>query len=119
MTSRFAGTVVWWLGCPVLLLALGGAAPAFSAAGEDPEKGAIPGFSHRASHEQRRLERRMAPLLDPASTARHFRYLTEEPHPAGSERNYELAEYVRDRFVEYGLQDVEMLRYDVLLPFPR
>ncbi|MFQ5789649.1 MAG: M28 family metallopeptidase, partial [Acidobacteriota bacterium] len=31
----------------------------------------------------------------------------------------ELAEYVRDRFAEYGLEDVEIVRYDVLLPLPR
>lgn len=37
---------------------------------------------------------------------RHLLYLTEEPHPAGSARNMDLADYVRDRFVEYGLEDV-------------
>ncbi|MGB5295711.1 MAG: PA domain-containing protein, partial [Thermoanaerobaculia bacterium] len=58
-------------------------------------------------------------LLDNESTGRHFRYLTEEPHPAGSEQNRRLAEYTRDRFVEYGLEDVQLLEYEVLLPFPR
>ncbi len=37
---------------------------------------------------------------------RHLLHLTEEPHPAGSTRNLDLAAYVRDRFVEYGLEDV-------------
>jgi N-acetylated-alpha-linked acidic dipeptidase len=58
-------------------------------------------------------------LLDNESTGRHFRYLTEEPHPAGSDRNRRLAEYTRDRFLEYGLEDVQFLEYEVLLPFPR
>jgi N-acetylated-alpha-linked acidic dipeptidase len=58
-------------------------------------------------------------LLDQASTARHFRILTEEPHPSGSERTREVAEYVRDRFAAYGLEDVTIHRYDVLLPLPR
>ena len=61
----------------------------------------------------------MVDLLDPASTARHFRILTEEPHPSGSEENLKLAHYLRDRFVAYGLEDVKLLRYDVLLPWPR
>lgn len=40
------------------------------------------------------------------SYGRHLLYLTEEPHPAGSARNMDLADYVRDRFVEYGLESV-------------
>jgi N-acetylated-alpha-linked acidic dipeptidase len=79
----------------------------------------IPGFSTAASGEQRKLEAGLVKLLDPDSTARHLRLLTEEPHPAGSERNLELAHYVRDRFVAYGLEDVKLRRYDVLLPWPR
>ena len=51
----------------------------------------IPGFNSASSEQQRRLEARMVELLDPASTARHFRLLTEEPHPAGSEENLKLA----------------------------
>jgi N-acetylated-alpha-linked acidic dipeptidase len=37
---------------------------------------------------------------------RHLLHLTEEPHPTGSPRNMDLADYVRDRFIEYGLEDV-------------
>ena len=61
----------------------------------------------------------MAAMIDTAEVDRHFRHLTEQPHPAGSERNYEFAEYVRDKFIEYGLEEVELLRYDVLLDEPR
>ncbi|PWB69842.1 MAG: glutamate carboxypeptidase [Holophagae bacterium] len=91
------------------------------AAGGQPEPGnaPIPGFTAAASARERGLEKRLAALLDPASTARHFRVLTEEPHPSGSERNRELAEVVRARFVEYGLEQVAIHRYDVLLPLPR
>ncbi len=79
----------------------------------------LPGFSARGAVAELAVEDKLVSMLDPASTARHFRYLTEEPHPAGSERNRELAEYTRDRFIDYGLEDVAMLRYDVFLPFPR
>lgn len=87
-----------------------------TAAGADDR---IPGFSTTGGQAQRRLEQELVARLDPASTARHFRYLTEEPHASGSERNRELADYVRDRFAEYGLEDVAIRRYDVLLPLPR
>ncbi len=98
--------------CLLLCAILVGATPAN---GGEP----IPGFSVAAAGAESRLEERLSLLLDPASTARHFRYLTEEPHAPGSERNRELADYVRDRFVEYGLEDVVIHRYDVLLPLPR
>ncbi len=107
-------------GLPALaafLLLTGGSSASGGETGR--EGGRIPGFSAAASAEQRRLEARLVELLDPASTARHFRLLTEEPHPAGSERNFELARYVRDRFAAYGLEDVTLHRYDVLLPWPR
>ncbi|HXU10864.1 MAG TPA: hypothetical protein VN898_02790, partial [Candidatus Binatia bacterium] len=47
-------------------------------------------------------------LSRPSSDAygRHLLYLTEEPHPAGSARNMDLADHVRDRFIEYGLENV-------------
>jgi N-acetylated-alpha-linked acidic dipeptidase len=91
------------------------------AAGGEPEPGSapIPGFTAAASARERGLEERMVRLLDRESTARHFRVLTEAPHPSGSERNRELAEVVRARFVEYGLEEVAIHRYDVLLPLPR
>jgi N-acetylated-alpha-linked acidic dipeptidase len=85
----------------------------------DPDSSRIPGFTASSSAQQRALEERLVQLLDRTSTARHFRILTEEPHPSGSERTRELAEYVRDRFAEYGLEDVAIHRYDVLLPLPR
>jgi len=87
-----------------------------SAVGRD---NAVPGFSPQAASTQLKTEEALFDLLDAKSTARHFRYLTEEPHQAGSERNRRLAEYTRDRFLEYGLEDVQLLEYEVLLPFPR
>ncbi len=85
----------------------------------DPNTSRIPGFTASSSARQRALEERLVGLLDHASTARHFRFLTEEPHPSGSERSREIAEYVRDQFAACGLEDVAIRRYDVLLPLPR
>jgi len=45
-------------------------------------------------------------------------YLAAEPHMAGTPRDRELAEWTRDRFKEYGLEDVEITTHEVLLPWP-
>ena len=46
-----------------------------------------------------------------------LRYLTEEPHLAGTENSRKIAEYLRDAFQEYGLK-VQMYEYKVYLPYP-
>ncbi len=101
----------------VVVLAASVVLGGWGAAAAEPDP--IPGFSPAGAAAQRALEERLVERLDPAVVARHFRFLTEEPHPAGSERTRELAEYVRDRFAEYGLEEVQIQRYDVLLPWPR
>ena len=108
--------VPWSSVVGALLIAGSGAALAGQ---PEPSRGPIAGFTAATSARQRALEERLAALLDPASTAQHFRILTEAPHPSGSERNRELAEYVRAQFAAYGLEDVAIRRYDVLLPLPR
>ena len=46
-----------------------------------------------------------------------LRYLTEEPHLAGTENSRKIAEYLRDAFQEYGLK-VKIYEYKVYLPYP-
>ena len=105
---------------PSLALFLLIAGPAVVASDQPKEEAArIPGFTASSSDDERAVESRLVDLLDPKSTARHFRHLTEEPHPAGSAENLKLAHYVRDQFIAYGLEEVRLLRYDVLLPWPR
>ena len=70
--------------------------------GQSVPLGFFPGESAR----QLEAERLLLTLPTPEGFGAHLLYLTEEPHPAGSERNMELADYVRDRFVEYGLEEV-------------
>jgi len=52
------------------------------------------------------VEQHIQNVPNAESFGRHLLYLTEDPHPAGSAQNMELADYVRDRFVEYGLEEV-------------
>ena len=53
-----------------------------------------------------------------AGRIREFhRFLAAEPHVAGSPRDKLLAEWTRDRFKEYGLEDVAITEHQVLLPY--
>lgn len=53
------------------------------------------------------------------SYGKHLLYLTEEPHMAGTERNFALARYVRDRMREYGFDEVNFHEFPALLSYPR
>lgn len=79
---------------------------------------AIRGFGAATGHRQAALEADLASRLSRDSTGAYFRVFTERPHPAGSIRNRELAEYLADRLRQYGWEDVTLHRYDVLLPWP-
>ena len=53
-----------------------------------------------------------------AERARYkLRYLSEEPHLAGTENSRKVAEYLHDAFEDYGLK-VQMYEYKVYLPYP-
>jgi N-acetylated-alpha-linked acidic dipeptidase len=78
----------------------------------------IRGFSPAAAAHQTRLEEKMAGLLSRDSTGAWFKEFTRRPHPAASERNYQLAEQIASAWKAYGLEDVQLRRYDVLLPWP-
>jgi N-acetylated-alpha-linked acidic dipeptidase len=102
-----------------LVLGLGGAVLCAglvaSAQGSDPP---IRGFSTGAARAQREIESALAARLNRDSTGVFFRYLTAEPHAAGTARNKHLAEWIAERYRGYGLEDVKLHKYDVLLPWP-
>jgi N-acetylated-alpha-linked acidic dipeptidase len=49
---------------------------------------------------------------------RTLRYFTAEPHVASSPRNNALAQFVSEEWKSFGLEDVHLAEYDVLLSFP-
>ena len=65
------------------------------------------------------VERILTTAPNGASYGKHLLYLTEEPHLAGTARNYAVAEYLRDRFREYGLDEVTYHEFPALLSFPK
>ena len=48
----------------------------------------------------------------------HFRKLTEKPHLAGQQEEYELAQYLATFWKDHGLDHVTLTPYNVLLSYP-
>jgi len=49
----------------------------------------------------------------------HFcSHFTKRPHIGGGEQNRKLGEYIRDKWISYKFDHVEMVQYDVLLSMP-
>jgi N-acetylated-alpha-linked acidic dipeptidase len=100
-----------WVIATMLLGAVAGAGAQQAAPG-------IFGFTAASEPGQRELERRFLALPSADRARDYHRYLTDEPHVAGSDRNKHLAEWMRDRWKEYGLDTVEIIEHEVLLPYP-
>ncbi len=96
------------------VLALGAITQAQSA----PPATGIYGFTSTSEAAERQVERRFLALPSADRARDYHRYLTEEPHVAGSDRNRHLAEWMRDRWKDYGIDTVEIVGHDVLLPYP-
>ena len=90
----------------------------FAAPRAQQQAAGIYGFTAATEAAQRELERRFLALPSADRARDYHRYLTDQPHVAGSERNKHLAEWMRDRWQEYGLDTVEIIEHEVLLPFP-
>jgi N-acetylated-alpha-linked acidic dipeptidase len=79
----------------------------------------IRGFSVSRTRSQSSIEARFKAIPSSVETRKLHRYLTAEPHPAGSERNNHLARYIADIWEKQGLENVTLHRYDVLNTTPR
>ncbi|XP_031716346.1 N-acetylated-alpha-linked acidic dipeptidase 2 isoform X1 [Anarrhichthys ocellatus] len=56
--------------------------------------------------------------MKPDQIRQHLRKFTRLPHLAGTEQNLRYAEQIRKEWLEFGLDTVEMVPYDVLLSYP-
>ena len=80
---------------------------------------AVPtGFSSARAAALHKLERQLQESIRPERCRIQHRIFTEEPHLAGSVRNYQLAQYVAEQWREYGLEEVELIEHPVYLPWP-
>jgi N-acetylated-alpha-linked acidic dipeptidase len=73
----------------------------------------ILGFTPASSTRETEVESKFKSIPSADEERRQHRIFTQEPHVAGSKRNNELAEYIRDEWKKQGLEDVVIRRYDV------
>ena len=73
----------------------------------------ILGFTPASAAHQAEIEKTFKSIPSSDEARRQHRVFTQEPHIAGSKRNNELAEYIRDEWKKQGLEDVVIHRYDV------
>ena len=76
------------------------------------------GFSRASADANAKFERIVLDTPTPDNARKWLMALTEEPHVAGTPAEKKVAEWVRDKLKEFGL-DVEMVKYDVFLNHPR
>jgi len=77
------------------------------------------GFSATGATFQAEIEAKFKSIPSPDEARKHHRFFTAEPHPAGSERNNDLARHIAELWKQQGWEDVTLRRYDVLNTFPR
>jgi N-acetylated-alpha-linked acidic dipeptidase len=77
------------------------------------------GFTPADAAKQASIEEQYRKLTSTERISTFHRYLTSEPHPAGSKRNNELAQWMAQQWREQGLEDVVVHEYDVLNSRPR
>jgi N-acetylated-alpha-linked acidic dipeptidase len=77
----------------------------------------LDGFSPEASKVQLQFEKRLKDKISPQKIEAHLKWLTSFPHRAGTEGAKTTADYILRNLKKYGF-DVEMVRYEALLPAP-
>jgi N-acetylated-alpha-linked acidic dipeptidase len=109
-----SGLKAWGLANGVCLGLMGAVSP-----GPMPQfPSPIYGFASQAVPAQRALESRFQQSVEADRIRDYHKEYAAKPHMAGTPRDRELAEWTRDRWREYGLEDVEITEHEVLLPYP-
>ena len=79
----------------------------------------IMGFTPASSRTENDVEAKFKSLISPQRERTFHRFLTLQPHPAGTPQDKDVAEYIAKAWREQGLEDVVIRRYDVLSSLPR
>lgn len=82
------------------------------------ENGGIRGFFPARVEEERELEQGLRGIPDAAHAENDLRYLTSQPHMAGTESSRHVAEWLREQYRSFGF-DTEIVTYSAWLPQPR
>src|SRR3954470_4251189 len=78
----------------------------------------IDGFAPAHLAAQHDVEHRIARFPSTRRLERDHRFLTAEPHVAGSARDRALAEWTRDQWIAAGFDSVEIVEQHALLSYP-
>jgi N-acetylated-alpha-linked acidic dipeptidase len=76
------------------------------------------GFTETSAVEQSAIEQRFLSMPSADRIRDANRFFSSAPHLAGSPRDRELADHVKDQFIAFGLEAVTLSTHDVLLPWP-
>jgi N-acetylated-alpha-linked acidic dipeptidase len=76
------------------------------------------GFASSRVAVERQLEQQFRAIPDPERAESDLRYLTSEPHLAGTEASHRIAEWLRDQYRGFGFE-AEIVTYNVWLGYPR
>ena len=86
---------------------------------DTPSAPPILGFSPAHAAAEHQLESTFQSIPSSEKAREWHRTFTAEPHPAASDRNNQLADFVADEWRKQGWEDVTLRRYDVLHSRPR
>ncbi len=86
---------------------------------QQPTGNSILGFTAASATREVKLEQDFLRIPNAEQTRKWHRYFTQEPHPAASARNNELADYIAAQWKQQGWEDVVLRKYDVLHSAPR
>lgn len=78
----------------------------------------IHGFAPARVAAEQQLEEKFRSIPDAAHAERYLRYLTSQPHMAGTPASRRVAEWLRDQYHSFGF-DTEIVTYSAWLPQPR
>lgn len=79
----------------------------------------ILGFAAAHAVAEHRVETEFQAIPSPERAREWHRTFTAEPHPAASDRNNQLADFIADEWRKQGWEDVTLRRYEVLHSKPR
>src|SRR3990170_5862281 len=99
----------------LLLLAAGtmaAADPAANQATPTPSQVRPTGFSEATWSWEQEFEAKLNAEVRADSCRDHLRFLTDQPHVAGTPGNFRVSQYIFDRFREYGLE-TDFFEYEV------
>src|ERR1700746_3607350 len=77
------------------------------------------GFTPAHAGAEHKLETEFQAIPSPEKAREWHRTFTSEPHPAASERNNRLADFIAEEWRKQGWEDVTLRRYEVLHSRPR